>query len=163
MQYVSQKARFSRCGSYRYTLEREWKQGSGRVLFIGLNPSTADHKQDDPTIRRCVGFARDWGYAAMEIVNLFAFRATLPKDLKLAADPVGKYNDKWIKAAHQKADLTIACWGNDGQFKERDKQVLQHLQKLHCIAMNRSTRPTHPLYLRASLQPKPMTEFLSTV
>ncbi len=105
----------------------------------------------------------------MEIVNLFDFRATLPKDLKMAADPVGKCNDKWIRAAYEKADLAIACWGNDGQFKGRDKQVLKYLQCLpklhciHCIAMTQSTRPAHPLYLRATLQPKPVTDFPSAV
>ena len=156
MQYISQKARFSRCRTYRYSLEREWQQGSGRVLFIGLNPSTADHRQDDPTIRRCVCFARDWGFAAMEIVNLFAFRATLPSDLKQASNPVGKYNDRWIKQAHDRADLTIACWGNDGTIQNRDQEIRMKFSDLHCINLNRSNQPAHPLYLRASLQPELM-------
>ena len=66
MQYVSKNAQFSLCKRYRYSLERSWNGGEGRVLFIGLNPSTADHKKDDPTIRRCVGFAKSWGFNGME-------------------------------------------------------------------------------------------------
>lgn len=154
LQYVSQNARFSRCRRYRYSLERSWNSGEGTVLFIGLNPSTADHRNDDPTIRRCVGFAQDWGYQRMEIVNLFAFRATLPRDLKAAADPIGPANDRWIRAAHRLADLTVACWGNDGDFLGRADSVLRKLQPLHCIQQNRSSQPAHPLYLKASLQPR---------
>ena len=154
MQYVSQNARFSRCRKYRYSLERSWSEGKGRVLFIGLNPSTADHRSDDPTIRRCVGFARDWGFQAMEIVNLFAFRATLPSDLKQAAKPVGPANNKWIKRAHQDADLTVACWGNDGSFLARDEEIAAELTGMHCIHLNRSQQPAHPLYLKASLRPQ---------
>ncbi|MCG8414509.1 MAG: DUF1643 domain-containing protein [Pseudomonadales bacterium] len=154
LQYASQNARFSRCRRYRYSLERSWDEGTGSVLFIGLNPSTADHRSDDPTIRRCVGFARDWGFQRMEIVNLFAYRATLPKDLKAAPDPIGPANDRWIKTAHRQADLTVACWGNDGEFLGRADSVRKRLDSLHCIHLNQSSQPAHPLYLKASLQPR---------
>ena len=156
MQYVSQKARFSRCRHYRYSLQRQWHGGRGRVLFIGLNPSTADHRRDDPTIRRCVGFARDWGFAALEVVNLFAFRATYPQDLKAAADPVGPHNDRWLRRCHRRADLTVACWGNDGAFRERAGAVLAALDDLYCLRLNRSRQPAHPLYLPAHLEPRPL-------
>jgi len=158
MQYSSQNARFSRCGQYRYSLLRSWqqngKQVQRRVLFIGLNPSTADHRQDDPTIRRCVGFARDWGFTELEVVNLFAFKATYPSDLKRANDPVGKRNDYWIRCCHREADLTIACWGNDGEFLARADTVSNMLGDLHCLNINRSRQPAHPLYQRATEQPK---------
>jgi len=156
MPYVSQQARFSRCRLYRYSLERRWTQGRGKVLFIGLNPSTADGRLDDPTIRRCVGFARDWGFAGMEVVNLFAWRATYPEDLKRSPDPVGSRNDYWILRAHRQANLTVACWGNDGTFRSRASEVIARLDNLHCIRLNQSRQPAHPLYLRASLQPEPM-------
>lgn len=156
MQYISQKARFSRCRNYRYSLRRSWEGGQGRVLFIGLNPSTADHRRDDPTIRRCVNFARDWGFAEMEVVNLFAFRATYPADLKAAADPVGSRNDEWIRRSHRLADLSIACWGNDGQYLDRCHAVIAMLEGLHCLQVNRSRQPAHPLYQRASQKPKPL-------
>lgn len=158
MQYISQKARFSRCRRYRYSLERQWQSGTGKVLFIGLNPSTADHRQDDPTIRRCVRFAKDWGYAGMEVVNLFAFRATYPADLKAAADPIGPANNRWIKHCHAQADLTVACWGNDGIFMDRAQTVVQQLDTLHCLQMNRSLQPAHPLYMRAELTPVPFAK-----
>lgn len=157
MQYVSQKARFSSCKRYRYRLEREWNEGRGTVLFIGLNPSTADHRRDDPTIRRCVRFARDWGYRRMQIVNLFAYRATYPEDLLTAADPVGSSNDRWISSSHKEADLTVACWGNHGMHLQRDRIIRKRLDRLHCLRMNRSQQPAHPLYLKASLRPRPMT------
>ncbi len=153
MQYTSQKARFSRCRQYRYSLERTWRSGSGSVVFIGLNPSTADHKCDDPTIRRCVGFAKNWGYQSMAIVNLFAFRATQPELLKQAPDPVGPRNDFWIQKLVNDADLAVACWGNHGKFLERDSAVQARLPKLHCISQNSSHQPSHPLYLRANLIP----------
>lgn len=156
MQYVSQKARFSRCRRYRYSLERRWANGDGKVLFIGLNPSTADQRQDDPTIRRCVGFAKSWGYAAMEIVNLFAFRATYPNDLKRAADPIGPANDRWIRTAIENCDLKIACWGSAGQFKQRGQIIRQTYSGLKCLRLNQSQQPAHPLYLKADLTPIPL-------
>lgn len=160
MEYISQKARFSRCRRYRYSLHRRWHSGRGTVLFIGLNPSTADHRHDDPTIRRCVGFARDWGFAAVEVVNLFAYRATYPVDLKAALDPIGPENDRVIRQRHRAAGLTVACWGNDGEFLDRARVVRERLEDLHCLKMNSSDQPAHPLYQRASLQPVPMPAVL---
>ena len=163
LQYTSQNARFSRCGNYRYSLERSWQtrhRHPRRVLFIGLNPSTADHRKDDPTIRRCVGFARDWGFSELEVVNLFAYRATYPDDLKAAANPVGKRNDYWIRHCHRAADLTIACWGNDGEFMQRADRVMNMLDDLHCLNLNRSSQPAHPLYQRADERPKAMQALL---
>lgn len=153
MQYLSQKAHFSRCKKYRYSLERRWHGGSGKVLFIGLNPSTADNKKDDPTIRRCTGFAKSWGFGAMEIVNLFAFRATFPADLKREAEPIGPANDRWLRRAFNNADLKIACWGSDGSYLDRSCQVRRRYGDLYCLKLNRSLQPAHPLYLRADLVP----------
>jgi hypothetical protein len=153
LQYTSQNARLSRCHSYRYSLWRSWNRGSGTVVFIGLNPSTADHAQDDPTIRRCVRFAKDWGYESMTIVNLFAYRATIPEDMKTAQDPVGPRNDYWLKKTVKSADLAVACWGNHGSFLARDKTILRSFANLHCIGQNKSLQPAHPLYLKADLKP----------
>ena len=161
LQYKSQNARFSRCRKYRYSLERQWQRGEGRVLFIGLNPSTADHRRDDPTIRRCVNFAHEWGFAAVQVVNLFAYRATYPADLKAAADPVGKRNNYWLRRSHRQADLTVACWGNDGQFQDRAAQVLDMLDDLYCLQVNQSRQPAHPLYQRADVSPQPLSQLLA--
>ena len=153
MQYVSQKARFSSCSLYRYSLERSWEEGKGRVLFIGLNPSTADHKRDDPTIRRCVGFAKSWGYQSMEIVNLFAFRATYPKDLKAASNPIGKQNDIWISNAEKRSDLIIVCWGSITMGRDRAADLVKKLKYPHCLKINQTREPAHPLYMKADLKP----------
>jgi hypothetical protein len=153
MQYTSQNARFSRCKAYRYSLSRSWSGGSGKALFIGLNPSTADKRQDDPTIRRCVGFAAAWGCNSMEIVNLFAFRATRPEDLKLAAEPIGRYNDRWITAAVKEARLCIACWGDHGVFLGRANKIRSRFAHLQCLGINASGMPKHPLYTRATQTP----------
>ncbi|NKB31883.1 MAG: DUF1643 domain-containing protein [Pseudomonadales bacterium] len=155
MQYVSQNARFSSCKRYRYSLERSWNDGHGRVLFIGLNPSTADHRKDDPTIRRCVGFAKSWGYNSMEIVNLFAYRATYPEDLKAAPNPIGAANDKWIRVAQKRSDKTIACWGSIEMGRQRAATVLKTLDDPYCLKINQTSEPAHPLYLRADLRPFP--------
>ncbi|MFK7864113.1 MAG: DUF1643 domain-containing protein [Pseudohongiellaceae bacterium] len=162
MQYISQKARFSRCRRYRYSLERSWKLGEGRALFIGLNPSTADHRHDDPTIRRCVGFAKSWGYEAMEIVNLFAFRATYPSDLKRAVDPIGPANNRWLSKAIKRSDIAICCWGNDGDFMNRSQVIINRYPDLHCLKINSTAHPAHPLYLRANLTPFAMPSLGST-
>ena len=92
---MERSANFSRCRRYRYALWRRWAPGDDYGLLVGLNPSTADHRRDDPTIRRCIGFARDWGYSGLCVANLFAFRATYPRDLFAADDPVGPRNDAW--------------------------------------------------------------------
>lgn len=131
------------------------------MLFIGLNPSTADHRRDDPTIRRCVNFARGWGFAAVQVVNLFAYRATYPDDLKAATDPVGCRNNYWLRRSHRQADLTVACWGNDGQFRDRASEVLDMLDDLYCLHINQSRQPAHPLYQRADVSPQPLSTLLA--
>src|SRR5580765_5070589 len=99
-------------GKYRYLLSREYEDGMfGTVLFVMLNPSTADATKDDATIRRCVGFTKRWGYSTLEVVNLFAFRATHPRDLWKADDPVGPDNDVTISDAVRRAQLIVAAWG----------------------------------------------------
>ncbi len=89
----------SRCSHYRYSLSRTWNESLQRIVFIGLNPSTADAQHDDPTVRRCIGFARRWGYGGLTLVNLFAYRTTEPAELKEVDDPVGLDNDRWIAEA----------------------------------------------------------------
>lgn len=89
----------------------------------------------------------------MTIVNLFAYRATIPEDMKTAPDPVGPRNDFWLKKTIESADLAIACWGNHGDFQSRDKAILNAFTNLHCIVQNKSLQPAHPLYLKANLKP----------
>ena len=147
-------ANFSRCRRYRYTLWRRWDPEGPLVMIIGLNPSTADARQDDPTIRRCIGFARDWGYGGLVVTNLFAFRATYPADLKAAADPVGPRNDAWIRRMAGQVEIIVAAWGNDGLWLDRSERVQKMLAgRLHCLRLNAGGEPAHPLYLPAGLNP----------
>lgn len=124
-------------------------------MLIGLNPSTADAKRDDPTIRRCIGFARAWGFGGVWVLNLFAFRATYPEDLKAAADPVGPNNDRWLRRVARECPRVVACWGNDGAFLARSERVQALLgPRLEVLRMNASGEPAHPLYLPGNLHPK---------
>ena len=156
MNYISATCKFSKSRVYRYSLRRSWSQGNSKqVLFIGLNPSTADSKSDDPTIRRCVQFANDWGFKSLEVVNLFAYRATYSKDLFGEKNPIGLYNDNWIKRAHERSSLTVACWGSAGRFKNRSETVMNLIDNLFCIKLNKDGMPSHPLYLNSKLTPRP--------
>lgn len=139
---------------YRYALWRIWDRALPAVMFIGLNPSTADAKSDDPTLVRCMGFARDWGYGGVYTANLFAFRATDPRDMKTARAPVGCDNDRVILELAGKVDKVIAAWGNDGAYLDRADAVRRLLPKLYYLKMNRSGQPAHPLYLPKGLKPR---------
>ncbi len=147
-------AHFSRCRTFRYALWREWEADGPKVMMIGLNPSTADAIRNDPTIRRCIGFARSWGFGGVWVLNLFAFRATYPSALKAAADPVGPRNDEWIRRVARRVDSVVAVWGNDGAFLGRSTRVREMLgDRLEAIRLNAGGEPAHPLYLPRGLKP----------
>lgn len=145
---VLRKASFSRCKQYRYSLSRHWNVGQGRCVFIGLNPSTADASADDPTIRRCMGFARDWGYREMIMVNLFAFRTPHPQLLKAATDPEGAQNRRALKRNCISAERIVAAWGNHGTYQNQDSRMAVIWQGLsvHCFGLTKTGQPLHPLY-----------------
>jgi hypothetical protein len=164
---------FSPDRRYRYTLSRRWPMDlllnlkAGGVLsphpqavvaFIGLNPSTADETIDDPTIRRCMAFARGWGFGGLVMLNLFAFRATDPAAMKREDDPVGPENDAYLAQALSVASLWVCCWGNHGDFRGRGRQVLDLMVGLCARAPNggppirhfgltKTGQPRHPLYM----------------
>ncbi len=148
-------AQFSDCRRYRYALWRTWQEGESHVMFIGLNPSTADETKDDPTIRRCIGYAKAWGFGGIHMLNLFAFRATNPKDLKKANDPVGKENDSYLKMYLEPGGLNIACWGTHGSFLNRGEEVIELLNRgnLSCFDLTKNGQPKHPLYLKQDIKP----------
>lgn len=150
----SHGAVFSKNREYRYALWRNWSPGGNRVLFVGLNPSTADETHDDPTIRRCLGYAREWDYDGLIVGNLFAWRATRPEDLRSAAQPVGAENLEWLVKMHRDAALTVVCWGNHGSFMDQDRSVMAFLQGPQCLETNLGGAPSHPLYLKKSLRPR---------
>lgn len=150
-------ARFDATGQYRYSLWRCWQPGGRRLAFIMLNPSTADAETNDPTIRRCIGFAQSWGYGSLEVVNLFAFRTPHPSQLSLVADPVGADCDAAILQAVERADCTVIAWGNGGRLQNRNRAVLGLINPLnrpvYCLGCNQSGQPSHPLYLKRTVQP----------
>ena len=143
---------------YRYVLSRVWDDAKEIVNFIGLNPSIADDTIDDPTIRRCVAFAKSWGYGGLYMTNLFAYRATdfanLLKAEKEGKDPVGHENDKWIKSVANQADKVVFVWGTKGVHNNRDKKVIDMFENRYCIKLSKNgEHPRHPLYLKSNLTP----------
>lgn len=131
---------------YRYTLTRAWGSQTDPVLWVMLNPSTADHQVDDPTIRRCISFSQRLGFDAMVVVNLYALRATDPKELWLAEDPVGERNDYWISWAVAATTMTIAAWGANAR-QDRVDQVRPLLCNTWTLGLTKLGAPRHPLYL----------------
>ncbi len=151
-------------GIYRYSLVRlpeesdGWGPYSGTsVCFIMLNPSTADAEEDDPTVRRCVDFSRRWGCGGIEIVNLFALRATNPKELKRVPNPVGPKNDEYLARAIASHAWVVAAWGEGGWLLDRDSEVCrlakQLGRKLFALKLTKSGAPQHPLRLSAKSKP----------
>lgn len=152
-------ADFSPCGLYRYRLRRNLGGDGGEmtVCWVLLNPSTADAQHDDPTIRRCIRFSKAWGYGRVVILNIFAFRATDPRKMYAAADPIGPDNDKWIYDETSEAPLVVCAWGTHGAHRSRANLVVAALGlrkvSLHCLGRTKAGFPRHPLYLRGDLQP----------
>ena len=153
---IVREAVFSDCGYYRYSLSRTWEPDRPKVMFVGLNPSTADAEKDDPTIRRCMGYARDWGYGGVLVLNLFAYRATDPRDLLRARLPVGEKNDHYLAYSQRGAELVIAAWGNHGTHMNRARMVVPLFKRLYYLRLNASGEPAHPLYLPGNLKPRPI-------
>ena len=148
-------AAFSRDRRYRYRLWRRWDRSRPAIAFCMLNPSTADARRDDPTIRRCIGFARAWGYGGLEVVNIFAMRATDPRALRSARDPVGPRNDAFMLRAAARSPVVIA-WGVHGALRDRGNEALRLLGStslLLALGRTRSGAPRHPLYLRHDSEP----------
>lgn len=133
---------------YRYTLGRSgWGgTGSGTVCWIMLNPSLADEKTDDATIKKCIGYASRWGRARIVVVNLFAFIATDPRGLKTAKNPVGPDNDRHIVDSVQISDEVVAAWGDDGKLFNRAAAVRRLLGpvRLLCLGTTKAGAPKHP-------------------
>lgn len=140
-------ATLSPCRKYRYSLFRWWDKSKPYVLFIGLNPSTADETEDDPTIRRCIGFAKKFGFGGICMANLFAFRATDPAVMKMEVDPVGPDNDEWLKKLASEANQVVASWGINGTHLDRNHEVKGLIPSMMCLGETMEGHPKHPLYL----------------
>lgn len=152
-------ALISECGKFRYDLRRRWAVGGSRVLFVMLNPSTADGREDDATIRRCVGFARSWGHGSLLVGNLFAFRATSPSELH-RAHRAGTAGDAVINLNHVRslardADQVVCAWGaNASEYAARVLLTLDVLRLAHprlwCLGRTADGHPRHPVRLAGS-------------
>ena len=173
------KTIFSRCRKYRYTLWRSWGalplgfledphpsyypgNQNSYVQFIGLNPSTADETKDDPTVRRCIAYAKAWGFGGLCMTNAFAWRDTDPQMMKAAFRPIGELvvggaycqmNDRLLLEVSKHAGLVIAAWGKHGTHLDRDRQIVSLIPNLHCLGVNGDGTPKHPLYLPKTAQP----------
>lgn len=149
-------AQFSPCRTWRYTLLRQWN-AKPVLVWLLLNPSTADESRDDPTIRRCIGFSMNHGYGGLVILNLFAYRATNPKCLMDAADPVGPENDDWIIKCVLWRDV-VCAWGNEPVRRGNEKlapripavrRLLLRASAIFCLRQTGAGQPEHPLYIPA--------------
>jgi len=149
---VIKTAVVSKCTAYRYELRRQWDTREP-VVFLMLNPSTADSDMDDATIRRCVGFAKRWGCGGLIVVNLFAYRTTDPTRLTPVQDPVGPENDRHIVKAilGQKIRNVVCAWGTNGGYKDRDEivtELIAPLAPVRCFQeLTKAGFPRHPLYV----------------
>ena len=148
---MDRTATFSHCRRYRYSLWRTWDGELPSILFFGLNPSTADELVDDATTRKCIGYAGRWGFGQLCIVNLFAAVARDPRKLREMDDPIGPQNDAWLQLACRRYKITLAAWGNGGEYLDRSSEVLRFTRPLYCLGKTMRGNPIHPLYQRASL------------
>jgi hypothetical protein len=156
------QTRFSPCRTWRYTLARPlgtcWASGlplDGFVNFIGLNPSTADETRDDPTVRRCIDFARRWGHGGVVVTNIFGYRSTDPQALYQVPDPVGPGNNQALFEVACHAVMVVAAWGVHGEFMDHGAFVADMLDRagipLFCLGWTKAGYPRHPLYLRKTV------------
>ncbi len=141
-------AELSPCKTYRYALWRKWSD-TPPVLFIMLNPSTADESQDDPTIRRCIAFAERWGHGGIIVGNLFALRSPYPNDLQTATDPIGPENNQWLSHLASQSNKVIGAWGNHGSLLNRGEEVATLFPNMFCFGQTKHGQPRHPLYVAA--------------
>ena len=147
--FVEKSAIFSADHKYRYQLSRRWESGDS-LYFVMLNPSTANENIDDPTIRRCVGFAKKWNYSGIEVLNLFALVSSDPDKLLTTPDSIGIDNDKYLITASKQAKKIVIAWGNFGmRFQERVNEVLSifSYRDIYCLGETESNQPKHPLYI----------------
>jgi len=150
---MERDAVISDCQKYRYLLRRTWDHERQRALFVMLNPSTADAEVDDATIRSCIRLCRDMGYGSFEVVNLFAWRATDPKELDRCPEPIGDRNDGIIEAAVGRCDTVICAWGAAKIARTRARRVCESIRSMRtaifCLGKTKAGDPKHPLYIKS--------------
>lgn len=145
-------ATFSYDRVYRYSLWRRWAPG-GSVLWVLLNPSTADEHNLDPTLRRCFHFTQQWGFTGLWVANLYALRSKTPEDLWKVPDPVGPCNDDIIEELRRRADLVVCGWGNNARTQRVDEVLRLLGEDVYALRVTVKGQPEHPLYLPTRLEP----------
>ena len=150
--FVTSDAIFSNDRKYRYALIRVWDDEKPKIAFIGLNPSTANETDNDPTIRRVMRFAKDWGYGGVYMLNLFAVVSADPKVLVTCPDPIGD-NDKWLELFCGISHKLLFAWGGFKEAKQRAKEVSSKFTLALCLGKNADGSPKHPLYIKADTKP----------
>lgn len=155
---AASRAVYSDCEQYRYSLTRIWDPAGERALFIMLNPSTATEVQNDPTVERCERRSRALGFGAFRVLNIFAYRATDPRDMKRADDPVGPDNDAALLDGLAWGDRVVCAWGTHGAHQGRGAAVEALLRRtgrelLH-LGLSKAGHPKHPLYIGYAVQPQ---------
>lgn len=160
---VQGSAHISNCGRYRYELRRWWgdTDKDGWCVFVMLNPSTANADIPDPTMTRCVNYARAWGFGGLIIVNLFAFRATDPNAMCKAENPIGIENDCYIDEALRVGRRVVVAWGDHGRFRFRGREVIARILAMGieplCFGLTNLAQPRHPLRQRNDAELIPVT------
>lgn len=150
--FLERDAVISECGNYRYLLRRTWDHDKPRALIVMLNPSTADAEIDDATIRSCIRLTKGLGYGSFEVVNIFGLRATDPKALAEAADPIGPMNEQVVAAAISRCDMVICAWGSHPMAARKSSFLMGHIRSRRpaafCFGVTKHGAPKHPLYIK---------------
>ena len=137
---------FSEDRKYRFVLWRIWNDELPKVMFIGLNPSTANEDKNDPTIRRIISLSRNLGFGGVYMLNLFTFVTPHPEELKKCENPL-KLADYYLSEYGNKSNLIVAAWGTFPEVQDRSKHIMAMFPNLHCLALNQNGSPRHPLYV----------------
>jgi hypothetical protein len=155
IKFVKSEAVFSEDKKYRYELTRVWDDSKPKIGFVALNPSVADETENDPTIWKLVRSADGWGYGGIVIVNLFALVTSSPEAMKVASEPIGDENDKYLSKMSKASDLEkiVAVWGDDGVHLNRAEQVKKMFSQLWALKISESGQPRHPRFLKSDVEP----------
>lgn len=141
----------SPCGLYRYTLWRKWSDGPRYAQVVGLNPSKADGQRNDQTMHKVIAIFKNLGFDALCMMNAYAYRATDPKEMRKAEDPIGPDNDEWLKKIAADAAIHVVCWGGEMTGYDRGREVVHFLRKeFWCFGLTKHGEPLHPLFLKAT-------------
>lgn len=153
--FTESSAVFSPCRKYRYTLKRVWDKSKPMVMFIGLNPSTANETKSDNTVTRCVNFAASWGFGGMYMMNLFAYVSTNPDELITSGEPIDENNFYLYQIAAECQTIIFAWGASFKQHQNRMNKVKKMFPGAYCIKISKTGEPCHPLYMNSKLKPIP--------